>query len=103
MAKAPIPSETKKDKWQHKASSKTSMTQRLQTDLERSIGPTTANQLILLNRFKGLKILSTLNTRQVADIHVYFNTLVTHHIFFSYVAELKKSKCNEVSFQFIPH
>ena len=41
--------------WQHKHASKTSITQRLRTDLGRSAGATTATQLVWLNRFTSTK------------------------------------------------
>ena len=48
-----IVKEFKKAKWQHKIATKRSITQRLRTDLGRSVGVTTATQLVWLNRFTG--------------------------------------------------
>ena len=39
--------------WKHKTPPKTSITQRLQTDLGRSVGVTIATKLVWLNRFTG--------------------------------------------------
>ena len=42
----------KKATWKHKTPPKTSITQRLQTDLGRSVGVTIATQLVWLNRYE---------------------------------------------------
>ena len=41
--------------WQHKNATKSSITQRLRTDLGRSVEVTKATQLVWLNRFMGSK------------------------------------------------
>ena len=54
MTKAPTP--TEKSKKQHdntKTPPKSSITQRLRTDLGRSVGETIATKLVWLNRFAG--------------------------------------------------
>ena len=55
MTKTPLPTENSKTKGQHKnaTGANTSITQRLQTDLGRSVGVTTATQLVWLNQFTG--------------------------------------------------
>ena len=53
MTKAPTPTEKSKTQRDNiKTPPKTSITQRLQTDLERSVKVTIATQLVLLNRFR---------------------------------------------------
>ena len=57
MTKAPTP--TEKSKKQHentKTPPKTSISQQLQTDLGRSVGVTTATQLLWLNRLTGSEL-----------------------------------------------
>ena len=54
VTKTPTPTEKSKNKHDNtKTPQKTSITQRLQTDLRRSVGVTIATQLLLLNRFTG--------------------------------------------------
>ena len=55
MAKAPTPTEMSKGQSDNtkKTATKNSITQRLRTDLERSIGVTTATQLVWLTWFTG--------------------------------------------------
>ena len=53
MTKYLIPTENSKINGQHKTPPTTSITQRLQTDLGRSVGVTTVIQLVWLNRFTG--------------------------------------------------
>ena len=54
MEKALTPTETiKKQSDNTKTPTKTTITQRLLADLERSVGVTTATQLVWLNRFMG--------------------------------------------------
>ena len=54
MTKAPTPTEkSKKQRDNTKTPPKTSITQRLRTDLGRSVGETTATQLVWLNRLTG--------------------------------------------------
>ena len=53
MTKTPIPTENSKTNGQHKNATKTSITQRLRTDLGRSVGVTTVIKLVWLNRFTG--------------------------------------------------
>ena len=54
MTKAPTPNEkSKKQRDNTKTPQKTSITQRLQTDLGRSAGVTIATQLVWLNRYTG--------------------------------------------------
>ena len=53
MTKTPIPTEIQKQIDNTKTPSKTSITQRLRTDLGRSVGVTTTIQLVWLNRFTG--------------------------------------------------
>ena len=54
MTKAPTPTEkAKKQRDNTQAPPKTLITQRLRTDLGRSVGVTTATQLVWLNRFTG--------------------------------------------------
>ena len=55
MTKAPTPTEKikKSNATTQKRQPKTSITQRLRTDLERSVGVTIATQLVWLNRFTG--------------------------------------------------
>ena len=54
MAKAPTPTEkSKKQRDNTKTPQKTSITQRLRTDLGRSVGVTIATQLVWLNQFTG--------------------------------------------------
>ena len=54
MTKAPTPTEkSKKQRDNIKNATKTSITQRLRTDLGRSVWVTTATQLVRLNRFTG--------------------------------------------------
>ena len=56
MTKAPTPTEkSKKQRDNTKSPPKTSITQRLRTDLGRSVGVTIATQLVWLNRFTGSK------------------------------------------------
>ena len=55
MTKTLIRTENSTTNWQHKDATKTSITQRLRTDLGRSIGVTTAIQLVWLNRFTGIQ------------------------------------------------
>ena len=49
MSKTPIPTEKSKTNGQHKNATKTSITQRLRTDLGRSVEETTVTQLVWLN------------------------------------------------------
>ena len=54
MTKAPTPIEKSKNQGDNiKTPPKTSITQRLRTDLGRSVGVTIATQLVWLNRFTG--------------------------------------------------
>ena len=55
MTKAPTPTEkSKKATWQHtKTPPKTSITERLRTELGRSVGVTKATELVWLNMFTG--------------------------------------------------
>ena len=54
MIKTPtLTDKSKKQPNNTKAPPNTSITQRLRTDLGRSVGVTTANQLLWLNRLKG--------------------------------------------------
>ena len=56
MTKAPIPTEeSKKQPDNTKTPPKTSIVQRLRTDLRRSVGVTIATQLVWLNRFTGFQ------------------------------------------------
>ena len=48
-----IPKENSTTNWQHKNATKTSIAQRLRTDLRRAVGVTTAIKLVWLNRFMG--------------------------------------------------
>ena len=57
MTKAPTSTEKSKKQCDNtKTPPKTSITQRLRTDLGRSFGVTIANQLVLLNRFTGSQL-----------------------------------------------
>ena len=52
--KSPTPTEKfQKATWKHKNATKNSITQRLRTDLGRSVGVTIATQLVWLNQLKG--------------------------------------------------
>ena len=51
MTKAPTPTENQKAKWQHETSPKTSITQRLRTDVLRSVGVTTTIKLVWSSGF----------------------------------------------------
>ena len=54
MTKAPTPTEKSKKKRENiKTPPKTSITQRLRTDLGLSVGITIVTQLVVLNRFTG--------------------------------------------------
>ena len=53
MTRTPIPTENSKTNGQHKNATKTTITQRLQTDLGRTVGVTTVIQLVWLNRLMG--------------------------------------------------
>ena len=56
MTKTPTPTEkSKKQRDNTKTPPKTSITQRLRTDLGRSVGVTIATQLVWLNRWTGSK------------------------------------------------
>ena len=55
MTEAPALTELQKDKWRHKNAAKTLISQRLLTDLGRSVGMTTATQMVWLNRLTGSK------------------------------------------------
>ena len=50
---------------------KTSITQRLQTDLGRSVGVTTAIQLMWLNRFTGTQLPTNRKSRVIKRTHIY--------------------------------
>ena len=59
MTKTPKPTENSKTNGQHKTPPKASITQRLRTDLGRSVEVTTVIQLVWLNRFTGTQPLKS--------------------------------------------
>ena len=54
-----------KASWQHKTPPKTSITQRLRTDLGRSVGVTAVTPLVCLNRLRALNLPNNRNSRVI--------------------------------------
>ena len=67
MTKAPIPTENSKPPL------KTSISQRLRTDLGRSVGVTTFIQLVWLNRFRVPNLPTNRNSHVIKRRHIFKN------------------------------
>ena len=71
MTKAPTPTEkSKKQRDNPKNATKTSITQRLRTDLGRSVGVTTVTPLMWLNRFTSAQPSTNRNSRVSKRTHI---------------------------------